>query len=67
MTNYAPYGTPGRMRFLLIASLVLGVVVLVASFFIGKHGTNPAGIVIGAAVILADLAMIPSLLRRQKI
>ena len=67
MTNYAPYGTPARMRFLLVASLVLGVVVLVASFFIGKHGMNPAGIVIGAVIIVADLAMIPSLLRRQKI
>jgi hypothetical protein len=28
VTNYAPYGTPGRMRFLVAGSLALGVVVL---------------------------------------
>jgi hypothetical protein len=39
----------------------------VASFFIGKHGMNPAGIVIGAVVTLADLAVVPSLRRGQRI
>jgi VIT1/CCC1 family predicted Fe2+/Mn2+ transporter len=55
------------MRASIVVSLLLGAAVFVASFFVGKHGMNIAGIVIGAICVVAVLAMIPSLRRRQKI
>ena len=56
------------MRVLLVVSLLLGAAVLIASFFVGKNGgVNVGGVVVGALVVLAALAMLPSLRRRRKI
>lgn len=67
-TNYAPYGTPGRMRALIVGALILGPLVIVGAFFVGKNGgVNIPALVIGIVDTGAVLAMLPSLRKRGKV
>jgi hypothetical protein len=63
MTNYAPYGTKSRMRFLLVGGLVLGLVLLVLA--IATHDVRSASIAIFLMLVLAVLG--PLARRRGKI
>jgi hypothetical protein len=68
VTNYAPYGTPGRMRVLVLGSLILGPLVIVGAFFAGKNGgVNIPALVIGIVDTAGVLAMLPSLRKRGKV
>ena len=68
MTNYAPYGTPARMRALIVGCLILGPLVIVGAFFAGRNGgVNVPALVIGIVVTVGVLAMVPSLRRRGKV
>jgi hypothetical protein len=67
-TNYAPYGTPARMRALIVGTLILGPLVIAGAFLVGKNGgVNVPALVIGIVCTVGVLAMLPSLRKRGKV